>query len=271
MRSLPGNGCLHLSRKAGDAGAGALWCWRSCSGGPASWPEQEAIFDIDSTVFPRGSKILGFLHPSRKSLWLANQLRGFSSWCQIPWLLCLVCALNPSAPSGGLSEPMILPFSLSDPPGVQVPTRSLLPSYQASMVLPLQPRLWRSQYARLQVHFSESCSTCSCRFDAVKWYDLHFKDSLFLWLTRILLDCSRPLLPFLVPHSLAPSSHLPPVVLSPGLISMHPFFVLPLNVIAFQNSAPESLLKSVSVKSMHHKAGIFKTCSSDQQHQDLPC
>ena len=169
------------------------------------------------------------------------------------------------SPRGGFSEPMMLLFSLRHPPGVQVPTRSLLPSYQAQRGSFFTTSVVESPYwsACLQVHFSESCSMCSCRFDAVKWYDLHFKDSLFLWLTCILLDCSRPLLPFLVPHSLASSSRLPPVVLSSGLISMHPFFVLPLNVIAFQNSAPESLLKSVSVKSMHHKAGIFKTCSPD--------
>ena len=94
----------------------------------ASWPEQEGIFNTGSTVFPGGSKtvptlweqILGFLQPSRKPLWFSNQLRGLSSRCQIPWLLCLGCVLNPSVPGKTLwayDTPMFFasPTRSSDP------------------------------------------------------------------------------------------------------------------------------------------------------------
>ena len=117
--------------------------------------------------------------------------------------------------------------------------------------------------------WAQSPPTSPC---PAKWHGLHFESSLFRWLSHILLHCSRPLLPFLVPHSLASSSQLTPVVLFSGFITVHQFFffLLPLKVIIFQKSVLESLLTSICQWN-HSKAGILKMCSPDQQHKHLPC
>ena len=87
-----------------------------------------------------------------------------SSWCWAPGLGSPVCGSNCSL----LREdhPCNLPPLLSPLPGAQVPSRSLLfPSYPIPCGSFLQLLLFRILSARLQLIFSENCSTCRCIFD----------------------------------------------------------------------------------------------------------
>ena len=53
MHSFPGNGCLPLGREAGDAGAGAQRCWKSCPGGPGKLARAGGNFQYRLHSVPR--------------------------------------------------------------------------------------------------------------------------------------------------------------------------------------------------------------------------